>query len=131
MADSPAWLESLADMVSTSVEAYSAMGPFGFRYHQDGADWELIIYPTPVELMGGAEDGTLVCSGFSLDVQLLLSRFDQVTAVQWCTHDFGLSAPEGPQLSIEGTYQGHNIWLRVLAEPPSNEPPGLQLRVVP
>lgn len=131
MADSPAWLESLADVVCISVEAYSAMGPFGFRYLQDGADWELIIYPTPVELIGGAEDGALVYSGFSLDVQFLLSQFDQVTAVQWLTHDFSPSESEGPQLSIEGTYQGHNIWLRVLSNPPTNEPAGLQLRVAP
>ncbi|MEM9092175.1 MAG: hypothetical protein AAGC93_26000 [Cyanobacteria bacterium P01_F01_bin.53] len=128
---SSAWLESLADLVCISVEAYSAMGPFGFRYRQDDEDWELIVYPTPVELMGGSEDGALVHSGFSLDIQFLLSRFEQVTAVQWLTHDFGVSEPEGPQLSIEGIYQGHNIWLRVLAEPPPNEPPGLQLKVLP
>jgi hypothetical protein len=33
----------------------------------------------------------------------------------------------GQHISIEGTYQGHLVWLRVLAEAPDDEEPGLTL----
>ena len=35
--------------------------------------------------------------------------------------------PAGPCVSIEGLYQGHDVWLRFLAEPPADEEPGLRL----
>ena len=31
--------------------------------------------------------------------------------------------------TVEGAYQGHHVWLRVLAEAPDDEEPGLQLDI--
>ena len=64
---------------------------------------------------------------FSLDLHALLAAFEGVMAPQWCAHGFGPHDAEGPCISLEGLYQGHPVWPRVLAEPPADEEPGLQL----
>jgi hypothetical protein len=123
----PAWMEALVDVVAECLNPHSPMGPLGFRYLEEDAHGELVVYPTPVELVGGAEDGTVVVPGFALDLHALLAAFEHVTALQWCAHGFGPSDPDGPCVSLEGIYQGHEVWLRVLAEPPEDEEPGLHL----
>jgi len=123
----PAWMENLVEVISECVEAQSPMGPLGYRYLAQGDPWELMVYPTPVELVGGADDGAVVIPGFSLDLQALLAHFDRVEAFQWYPSGLGPYDPEGPCVSIEGLYQGHDVWLRLLAEPPEDEEPGLQL----
>jgi hypothetical protein len=123
---SSAWLTELVEGVAGCMEAHSLMGPLGWRYHEDEELVELVIYPTPVELVGGEHDGTIVIPGFSLDVQALQAVFERVTALDWHTHDVGPN-DDGPHISLEGTYQGHAVWLRVLAEAPDDEEPGLKL----
>jgi hypothetical protein len=120
-------MAALVDVVAECFDAHSPMGPLGFRYLEEEALGELVVYPTPVELIGGAADGTVVIPGFSLDLQALLAAFERVTGLQWCAHGFGPHDPEGPCVSLEGIYQGHPVWLRMLAEPPEDEAPGLQL----
>jgi len=123
----PAWMENLVEVISECVEAQRPMGPLGYRYLAQGDPCELMVYPTPVELVGGAEDGAVVLPGFSLDLQALLAHFDRVEACRWSPSGLGPYDPDGPCVSIEGLYQGHDVWLRVLAEPPEDEEPGLQL----
>jgi len=122
-----AWMTELVEGVAGCMEAHSPMGPLGWRYHEDEELVELVIYPTPVELVGGEHDGTIVIPGFSLDVQALQAVFERVTALDWHAQDVGPDDDDGPHISLEGTYQGHAVWLRVLAEAPDDEEPGLQL----
>jgi hypothetical protein len=122
-----AWMTELVESVAGCMEAHSPMGALGWRYHEEEELLELVVYPTPVELVGGEQDGTIVLPGFSLDVQALQAVFERVTALSWYAQDFGPDDEEGPHLSLEGTYQGHAVWLRVLAEAPDDEEPGLRL----
>src|SRR5262249_19451653 len=96
------------EIISECVEAQSSMGPLGYRYLAQGDPWELMVYPTPVELVGGADDGAVVNPGFSLDLQALLAHFDRVEAFQWYPIGLGPYDTEGPCVSIEGLYQGHD-----------------------
>ena len=127
MSQAPTWMEKLVDIVSVCMTAHNAMGPLGFRWGEEDQFWEVIVYPTPVELIGGAVDGELVSPGFSLNLQELQSSFDEVTDVNWCAHDFGPQDFDGPHISIEGVYQGHHVYLIVLSEAPDDEEPGLRL----
>ena len=122
-----AWLDTLVEEVADCMEAHQPMGAMGWRYQEEDESVELIVYATPVALVGGAHDGAIVVPGFSLDVQALQALFEGVTALQWQAHGFGPDDEEGPHLSLEGTYQGHHVWLRVLAEAPDDEEPGLTL----
>ena len=123
----PDWMENLVEIISACIEAQSPMGPLGYRYLGQDAHWELMVYPTPVELVGGADDGAVVIPGFSLELHILLTHFDRVEAFQWYPCGLGPYDLEGSCISIEGCYQGHDVWLRLLAEPPEDEEPGLQL----
>ena len=127
MSQAPAWMEALIDVVSGCMEVHHVMGPLGFRWSEDDQFWEITVYPTPIELVGGAADGELVPPGFSLRLQELWSSFEEVTDVNWCAYDFGPHDPDGPHISIEGVYQGHHLYLRVLSEALNDEEPGLRL----
>lgn len=122
----PAWLEALIDTVSHCIEAHNLMGPLAYWYGTEEELTELVIFPTPVELVGGATDGAVVVSGFSLDVQGLQAAFERVDALYWQAHSLGPHDGEGPHLSLEGVYQGHEVWLRLLADPPEEVEPGLR-----
>jgi hypothetical protein len=126
-ASSPDWLEELVATVGDCLMAHSLMGPLGwYAYEEDGMT-ELVIYPKTVIFVGGALDGELGVPGFSFDVQTVLKAFEQVDAVQWNSQGMGPHDEEGAHLSIEGIYQGHEVWVRVLAEPPEDEEPGLEI----
>ena len=121
------WLNSLVDDVFSCIEAHNPMGPLEFRYRKEEDFWEIVIYPTPVELKGGIVEGTVVSSGFSLDLQQLISVLDRVDEMNWRAHGFGPWDHDGPHISIGGIYQKHNIWLQVLAEAPDDVKPGMKL----
>jgi len=123
----PAWMGHFVEVISACVEAYSPMGSLGSRSLAQGDPCELLVSPTPVELVGGAEDGAVVIPGFSLDLHVLLAHCDRVEACQWSPHGLGPDDPDGLWVSIEGLSQGHDVWLRVRAEPPAEEEPGLRL----
>jgi len=61
MTTAPTWLTDLIELVMDHVDAYGA-GTFGYRYRQEEEDdsWEIMLYPTPVELQGGSADGEWV-----------------------------------------------------------------------
>ena len=122
-----AWLTALVEVVAGCMEAHSPMGALGWRYHEDDEFVELVVYPTSVELVGGEHNGAIVLPGFSLDMQALQGVFEHVTDLHWHAQGGGPDDNDGPHLSLEGTYQGHLVWLRVLAEAPDDEEPGLQL----
>jgi hypothetical protein len=103
------------------------MGPLAYGYRLEEDLLELIVYPTPVELVGGAVDGAVVIPGFSLDLHMLSAVFERVDALHWQAHSLGPYDLEGPYLSLEGIYQGHHVWLRVLSAPPEEAEPGLRL----
>ena len=87
--------------------------------------------PTPAELVGGAEDGAVVFPGFSLDVQGLSTAFEELVGVCWQAQPLGPHGQEGPYLSFEGVYDGHDVWLRVLGEAPDDEEPGFAVSLSP
>jgi len=126
MSQVPEVLESLVDDVAANMEAHSAMGPLGFRYCEEEGVWEIAVYPTPVELVGGAVDGEVVSPGFTLDLDGLKSAFEQIDSFHWTAHGFGPNDLEGPNISIEGRYRGRAVYLRVLAYAPEDEEPGMK-----
>jgi hypothetical protein len=97
------------------MEAHSPVGSLRFRYYEEG---ELVLYPASIELLGGEDDGAIVSTGFSLDIKELISSFDEVDSVKWIAQGFSPYDNEGANISIEGIYQGHSVWVRVLAYPP-------------
>jgi hypothetical protein len=123
--DDQRWLNNLRDTVQACMQSSSPLAPLGLRYDQDDAFWEVTVYPTPVELLGGAHDGALVTPGFALDLELLRASFESVGALGW--QALGLDEAEGPHLYVEGVYQGREVDLQILVYAPEDEVPGSKL----
>jgi hypothetical protein len=123
--DEEDWLDLLQDAVAACVEADSPMGPLGLRYREEDGFWEVWVYPTPVELVGGAHDGAVVEPGFSLDLEQLRAAFESISDFGW--NALGLNDPDGPHVYVEGIFRGREVFLQVLAHAPEGEEPGLRL----
>src|SRR5580765_836507 len=100
------------------------MGPLAMRYREEEGFWEVWIYPAPVELVGGAQDGAMVAPGFELDLEQLRDSFESVVAFGW--NALGLNDEEGPHVYVEGDFQGREVYLQMLAYAPEDEEPGLK-----
>jgi hypothetical protein len=127
MSEAPQWLVSLVDAAGDCMEVHCECGPLAFRWGSDRDLWEVRIYYAPGEAVGGADDGAMLAPGFTLDLTRLTSVFDKLTEVCWRSHSFGPHDQEGPHVSMEGVYQGHHVWLQVLAEAPEGEEPGFKV----
>jgi hypothetical protein len=121
----PAWLDALVDIVAASMTAHGPIGPLGLRYREEEQHWEVIVYPLPLEMIGGAYDGGLAAPNFTLQLPSLLAAFGQVDSVNW--EALGAGSEDIPCLSIEGSYQQHALWLRLLAYAPDDVGPGLKV----
>ena len=127
MAEAPPWLTSLVDAVGNCTEVHCACGPLAFRWGSEEDVWDVRVYYTPGEAIGGAEDGAILVPGFSLDLVALMATFEELTDACWRAHSFGPHDQEGPHISVEGVYQGHHVYLKVLAEAPEDEEPGFRV----
>jgi hypothetical protein len=47
--------------------------------------------------------------------------------MSWNTH--GYHGSDAPFVSVEGAYERHDVWLRVLCAAPDDEEPGLKIKV--
>ena len=124
-AEAPAWIYTLVEAVADRMTAVGAAGAIGFRYREENGGWEVVVYPRPVELIGGADDGEIVAPAFSLDLAGLRAVFDSVAEFSW--EAIGLPDGEGPHVALEGVYQRHEVLVQVLAYAPEDEEPGTKL----
>ena len=108
-------METLVEVISACVEAHSPMGPLGSRDLAPGAPGALLVSPTSVALVSGAEEGAVVLPGCSLDRHGLLAHGDRVEACQGSPPGGGADDPDGARVAIEGLLQGHDVWRRVAA----------------
>ena len=119
------WLHRLLEAVAECMTAESPMGPLSYRYGEAEGIWAVDVYPTPVELIGGAVDGEVVAPGFTLEVDELRDVFDRVESIVW--YSLGSAHDEGPRLIVEGVHEHRNVLLQILAYAPADEEPGMKL----
>ena len=67
----------------------------------------------------------MVAPGFAVDLEGLRAGFDCIVESRWNT--LGLVPGEGPYLAIEGKFQGHELFLRILAYAPDDEEPSIKV----
>ena len=127
MAQPPAWLELLVDAVAQCMEAHSVLGPLGYRWGEEDGFWEVMVFPSAAEMVGGAEDGAMVAPCFSLDLRELSAAFEEVIDVYWRSHALGPHDQAGAHVAIEGRYKGRHVFLQVLREAPPDERPGFRV----
>src|SRR5260370_27411101 len=119
----PSWLEPLVEAVAASITVHGPDGPLGLRFRQLDGRWDVLIYPLPVEMIGGEHDGGLAAPGFVLDLHAVSSAFARVDVLGWDALGTCPENASGPCLSVEGAYGGREVWLRVLAYAPGDVGP--------
>ncbi|VAX36362.1 hypothetical protein MNBD_PLANCTO02-387 [hydrothermal vent metagenome] len=127
----PPWLSDFADSAAACLHGYDLLAPVGSHFfHNQAIDqWELTLFVSATEIVGGERDGEVTHSKFSVDVLGMASLFNDVSKLDWQALTIDKSDALGAHFSIEGKYFGCNIWLKVLALPPQGTPPGRTLDI--
>lgn len=132
----PEWLEELVRRLGELLRPLGFIGELGFRYLSPDAGanttqrWLLAVYVVPHELAGGKQDGSLVMSGFCINIKKLISLFSEISTLEWRVPKSYTDGLAGPEVWLEGLYaEGIPVQLHIYAEPPSDESPTLVLDV--
>ncbi len=120
----PAWLQQFADRVSEQIRAVDVLAPLGCHFFESPDQWEITLFVSATEILGGPQDGRRRVSRFFVDVQGVCNTFDHVESVTWQAQGLGAEDDLGPHLSVEGIFRGQAIWLRIPALTPRAFEPG-------
>lgn len=129
MPNPPAWLKELADSAANCLVPIDILSPVGCHYAFDSGRWEVTLFASKTEIVGGHKDGVSRSSQFILDVLGLQRLFDDVRECHWQPQRIGFEDELGPHLSIFGTFQGESVWMRILSQAPDRFESGRQARV--
>jgi hypothetical protein len=129
MASPPIWLQELADGAAGCLTPVDLLSPLGCHFTQHDLLWEVTLFASATEVVGGHRDGTERSSRFLVDVLALQRLFDEVEEVQWQPQRIGPDDDLGQHLSVVGRRAGEAVWLRVLSRAPRRFESGRQARV--
>ena len=120
MTQPPVWLKETANRIATHIHGADALAPIGCHYyHDDLCDlWEVTLFVSLTETLGGELDGKLTQSRFSVELLGWDRVLTEVHRLAWQAVSMGEDDDLGPHLSVEGRVGEHKIWLRILADPP-------------
>ena len=120
----PAWITDFANSIALSMFPVDVMAPLGCHYYFSEGTWEITLFPSQTEIIGGVHDGEKKTSPFCLDVKLLIDRFSKVDAIEWQSQPASESDEIGSNIAIVGIYDGHDVILRVCQQAPERFHPG-------
>lgn len=124
----PSWLSRFGDLATRAFHSTDRLAPVGCHFHlheeADPPQWEVTLFVSSTEIYGGAFDGQRAVSRFMLDLSELKETFDVIENFYWQAQTMAEDDQLGPHIGVEGTFEGHSVWLRVTAEPPSDFQPG-------
>lgn len=123
------WLQELADAVAAQMNLIKDPCPIGCHFCEVDGMWEVSLFASSTEIVGGSNDGKCKQSPFIMNVATILPLFDSVESVQWQSQPVDRKDELGAHLAIEGTVEGHPVSLRVLAKAPRRFASGRQVRV--
>lgn len=122
----PAWLRWFVTDVSRGLVNRQGLAPVGCHiFHDSEADiWEVSVFVSRTEVVGGPQDGNVISTGLQLDVMTVCEAFDVAPEVHWQSQAVCEEDQLGNHMSFEGQARGHRVWLRVLHEAPEDIGPG-------
>lgn len=130
MQDPPAWLAQMANELAIQIYGVDILSPLGCHYYHNRAlnQWEVSLFAASTETVGGSQDGRVLPCRFTADLLRIAETFSQVTSFSWQPLALGSDDEIGPHISLEGHYQGHFVWLRLLAKAPERFQTGRLVR---
>jgi hypothetical protein len=116
----PQWLRTLADRAAQAIEPISETVPIGSHWTLQAGCWEVTLFVSAIEIVGGERDGQRIPTPFSVDVLHVVSLFANLYEVQWQPLAWHSGDEAGPHLSIHGVVEGKDVWLRIVARQPND-----------
>ncbi len=124
MAAPPEWILKLANGVAACLEPLELMPPLGCHYHQCEAGWEISIFPSQTEIVGGPQDGRQVAARFRVDIRAVTALFVQINELTWQSKSVNEEDQLGSHLAIDGLFEEEAVSVRVLKTAPTCFDPG-------
>ena len=121
----PDWLQQLCDELSAYIEPIGRDAPIGCHYWLTEQGWEITLFVSRTEILGGESDGEALPGRFVFDVAGLLNVLDEVDSCWWQPVHFGDEDDLGPHLSLTGVFADEPVWIRIPSEQPKSIESGL------
>ena len=118
MVSPPGWLASFVNAVTANIHSHDVLSPLGCHFQQVSDIWEVTVFASRTEIVGGPQDGLLYDSGFSIDIDGVQKVFSEIDSISWQAQSLGDTDELGSHLSVEGVYENKQIWLRITAMAP-------------
>lgn len=125
MPGQPHWLTEFANRACECVIAIETAPPIGCHVHREDDTWEVSLFLSPTEIVGGPHDGERLACLFVVDALQAAALFDIVESSWWQPHPVASDDELGSHLRITGYIGGHRVELRILAEAPPQVGAGL------
>src|SRR5689334_15216186 len=106
------WVEKFLDRLDESLE-WQSLGTISWRFLQE-ENW-LQIAPSPLEVIGGADDGESVYPFYALHVAHLIEVFGEAPEMLWNTMT--------DEFNVEGKIDGSDAWITFFKSPFDDEEP--------
>ena len=122
----PVWLRWFANDAAQAILDTAAHAPIGCHYYfgEDRNEWEVTVFVSATEVVGGARDGTVVPCKIQLNINHAIQLFDELPKIYWQAGAMLEDEDTGQHVSLEGKVRGYRVWLRILAEAPEQAGPG-------
>ena len=120
----PEWLHELANAVAAQMLAVDMLAPIGCHFCEAEGKWEVSVFASNTQIVGGKNDGVLRASRFHVDMQGVTRLFSEIDKLIWQPVTLASDAEHGPHISSEGIFAGHHVALRILARAPRRFDPG-------
>ena len=124
MANPPIWVVNLANNLTACLEPLEPMPPLGCHYHQSVTGWEITVFPSHTEIVGGPQDGTRTVSRFGVDVLAATRLFTRVDDIHWQSKAVHEQDQLGAHLAITGMIDDQIVSVRILKTAPDCFEPG-------
>jgi hypothetical protein len=118
MATPPTWLSHFVNAVTLTLHSHEVLSPLGCHFQQIADVWEITVFASRTEVIGGSRDGQFRPSLFSVDLKSVLALFSSVDEIHWQAQSLGSTDELGSHLSVEGRYGDQEVWLRITAVAP-------------
>ncbi len=118
MVSPPSWLSNFVDSVTSNIHAYDVLSPLGCHYQQVKDIWEVTVFASRTEIVGGPQDGLTCHASFNVDISGILQCFSEVGTISWQSQSLGSDDELGAHLAVEGICDNKQIWLRITSTAP-------------
>jgi hypothetical protein len=114
----PDWIVDFANSVAGSLEPLEPMPPLGCHYHHCGTAWEITLFPSQTEIVGGPQDGHRLAPRFSVDILAIASLFTKIDEITWQSRSVGADDQLGSHVSVSGLLETEKVSVRILKMAP-------------